>query len=260
MNVHAGRRSSDVKSWRMILGIHVANIEWGAAITILKRKLDDNRFTKISFLNAHNANIACVDEAFADALNDFVILPDGIGVDIASKLLYGAPFPSNLNGTDFIPAFLKASTRPLTVGLIGATRRNADEAARKLAALAEQHSFAVIHDGYFAPKDEPEILERIRILRPDILLVAMGVPRQELWIARNLTKQHCILPIAVGALLDFLSGSVPRAPGWMRTLRLEWLFRLIIEPRRLWRRYIVGNPLFLARVLYQKFFGVREER
>ena len=88
----------------------------------------------------------------------------------------------------------------------------------------------------------------------------MGVPRQELWIARNLTKQHCILPIAVGALLDFLSGSVPRAPGWMRTLRLEWLFRLIIEPRRLWRRYIVGNPLFLARVLYQKFFGVREER
>lgn len=83
----------------------------------------------------------------------------------------------------------------------------------------------------------------------------MGVPRQELWIARNLTEKHCTLPIAVGALLDFLSGAVPRAPGWMRRMRLEWLFRLIVEPGRLWRRYIVGNPLFLARVLRQKLVG-----
>jgi len=260
MNVHAARRASDIKSWRTILGIAVANVEWGDAIGLLKRKLDDRRFTKVTFLNAHNANIACVDADFAKALKDFLILPDGIGVDIAAKLLYGAPFPSNLNGTDFIPAFLQASTRPLTVGLIGATRRNADEAARKLAVLAGQHSFAVIHDGYFSPKEEPEIVERIRILRPDILLVAMGVPRQELWIARNITDQHCTLPIAVGALLDFLSGAVPRAPAWMRAIRLEWVFRLLVEPRRLWHRYVVGNPLFLARVLRQKFSGTGAQR
>jgi exopolysaccharide biosynthesis WecB/TagA/CpsF family protein len=60
------------------------------------------------------------------------------------------------------------------------------------------------------------------------------------------------LPIAVGALLDFLSGMVPRAPAWMRRLRLEWVFRLIVEPGRLWRRYILGNPVFLARVMRQK--------
>ena len=80
----------------------------------------------------------------------------------------------------------------------------------------------------------------------------MGVPRQELWIARHIDARHCTLPIAVGALLDFLSGTVPRAPLWMRQLRLEWLFRLWVEPGRLWRRYVVGNPLFLLRVIRQK--------
>ena len=80
----------------------------------------------------------------------------------------------------------------------------------------------------------------------------MGVPRQEFWIAKNITPRHCTMPIAVGALLDFLSGAVPRAPAWMRRLRLEWVFRLIIEPGRLWRRYILGNPVFLARVVRQK--------
>ena len=101
-------------------------------------------------------------------------------------------------------------------------------------------------------REEPLILERIEALRPDILLVAMGVPRQEFWIAKNITPRHCTLPMAVGALLDFLSGTVPRAPAWMRRLRLEWVFRLIIEPGRLWRRYILGNPVFLARVVRQK--------
>ena len=90
-------------------------------------------------------------------------------------------------------------------------------------------------------------------LRPEILLVAMGVPRQELWIERHITAEHCTLPIAVGALFDFMSGAVPRAPSLMRQLRMEWVFRLMIEPMRLWRRYVLGNPIFLVRVLREKF-------
>ncbi len=90
----------------------------------------------------------------------------------------------------------------------------------------------------------------------------MGVPRQELWIAKNITSSHCTVPMAVGALLDFMSGAIPRAPLIIRRLRLEWLFRLITEPGRLWRRYIVGNPVFLARVLRQWIMRgpVRESR
>lgn len=258
MNMHTAHAALGVGSLKTILGIPVLAIRRDDAIALLTRLIAERRFTKISFLNAHNANTAWVDPVFAEALDDFLILPDGVGVDMAAKLLYGAPFPDNLNGTDFVPAFLQASTRPLTVGLLGATRVNAEAASARLAALAVQHRFVVIHDGYFPPAEEPAIIDRIARLRPDVLLVAMGVPRQELWIARHIDARHCTLPIAVGALLDFLSGTVPRAPPWMRRLRLEWLFRLWIEPGRLWRRYVVGNPVFLLRVIRQKLFGKPE--
>lgn len=253
MNMHTARAALGLDRLKTILGIPVLAIRWDDAIALMARLIVERRFTKISFLNAHNANIAYTDPVFAEALDDFLILPDGVGVDLAAKLLYGSPFPDNLNGTDFIPAFLQASARPLTVGLLGATRANAEAASIKLAALAVQHKFVVIHDGYFSPAEEQAIVDRIEALRPDVLLVAMGVPRQELWIARHIDARHCTLPIAVGALLDFLSGSVPRAPLWMRQLRLEWLFRLCIEPGRLWRRYVVGNPVFLWRAVRQKF-------
>lgn len=255
MNMHAARVAYGFDTFRTILGIAVLAIGWDDAIALLARLVAERRFTKVSFLNAHNANIACTDPVFAAALEDFLILPDGVGVDVAAKLLYGESFPDNLNGTDFVPAFLQASSRPLTVGLLGATRVNAEAASARLAALAVQHSFVVIHDGYFSAAEEPAIIDRIAMLRPDVLLVAMGVPRQELWIERHINERHCTLPIAVGALLDFLSGTVPRAPLWMRRLRLEWLFRLWVEPGRLWRRYVVGNPVFLWRVVWQKLAG-----
>lgn len=252
MTMQSVRSDLTPASARRILGIQVASMKRDEAIALIEHLLANQLFTKVSFLNAHNANIACSDEVFAEALNDFLVLPDGIGVDLAARILYGAPFPDNLNGTDFVPALLRASKRPLTVGLLGATRENADLAAEKLGALVPQHRFVVIHDGFFSAYEEPRIVADIAELRPDILLVAMGVPRQELWIARNIGPQHCTMPIAVGALLDFLSGVVPRAPLWMRRLRLEWLFRLAVEPSRLWRRYVLGNPLFLARVMRQK--------
>ncbi|WP_269933380.1 WecB/TagA/CpsF family glycosyltransferase [Aminobacter sp. HY435] len=240
-------------SFRRILGIDVASASRQQALALLSGLIASKTFAKVSFLNAHNANIACSDSEFAAALSHFLVLADGIGVDIASRLLYGAPFPDNLNGTDFVPALLRSSDQPLTVALLGAKQAHADHAADRLAELAPQHRYIVVHDGYFTAEEEPAIVAEIGSLRPDILLVAMGVPRQELWIERNIRAEHCTLPIAVGALLDFLSGSVPRAPLWMRRLRLEWLFRLMLEPGRLWRRYVVGNPLFLLRVLRQKF-------
>lgn len=240
---------------KSILGIPVASLGWDEALVSLTQLVRDRHFTKVTFLNAHNANIACGNDSFAAALDDFLVLPDGIGVDIAAKLLYGEKFPANLNGTDLVPGLLKAIKEPLTVGLLGATRANAEGAGARLRQLAPQHRIVVVHDGFFSPAEEPHIIERLAELRPDILLVAMGVPRQELWIADNLDQRHCTLPFAVGALLDFLSGSVPRAPLWVRKSRLEWVFRLAIEPGRLWRRYVVGNPLFLWRVMRQKLTG-----
>jgi len=248
MNVHARKAPLPIPSMT-VLGTPVVDLGWDDAIALLAGILAEKRFTKVGFMNAHNANMARRDADFAKALDDFLILPDGVGVDIAARMVHGRPFPANLNGTDFIPAFLAASEKPLTIGLLGATRANAEAAARAFAAQTPRHRYVVIHDGYFSSRQEPDILQSIMALRPDVLLVAMGVPRQELWIARNITASHCVMPVAVGALLDFMSGAVPRAPMLMRRLRLEWVFRLMVEPSRLWRRYIVGNPLFLARVV-----------
>jgi exopolysaccharide biosynthesis WecB/TagA/CpsF family protein len=86
----------------------------------------------------------------------------------------------------------------------------------------------------------------------DLLLVAFGNPRQEIWIAERITHEHAHLAIGVGALFDFLAGEVQRAPRWLRAARLEWAYRLMLEPARLWRRYVLGNPAFLLRVLRQK--------
>jgi exopolysaccharide biosynthesis WecB/TagA/CpsF family protein len=252
VNTHVPAHAA-VRDWKSVLGVSVASIGWADAVSLLGRLVEEVRFTRVGFLNAHVANLAATDPEFAAALDGFLILPDGIGVDIAAKLLYGEPFPANLNGTDFVPGFLRETARPLTVGLIGAKVENVEGSVRTLALLAPQHRFVLINDGYFTEHQQPEILERIRALRPDVLLVAMGVPRQELWISRHVTAEHCTMPIAVGALFDFLSGAVPRAPELVRRLRMEWVFRLMIEPMRLWRRYVVGNPLFIARVLREKF-------
>jgi exopolysaccharide biosynthesis WecB/TagA/CpsF family protein len=256
MNSHA-LRSGERDPRRNILGNEVFAINWSDGIALLGRLIRDRHFTKVSFLNAHSANIAFDNSELARAFADFLILPDGIGVDIASKILHGTSFPANLNGTDFVPAFLAATHTPLKVALLGASSDNIEGAARQFSQIAPQHEFITVNDGFFRKKDEPQILAELKEVAPDVLLVAMGVPRQELWISRNITAEHCTLPIAVGALFDFMSGAIPRAPLWMRRTRLEWVFRLTLEPARLFDRYVIGNPLFLSRVLRQKMMLVR---
>ena len=255
MNIRTAPLPAPPLETRDILGVEVAFETQREAIARLQRAIAAGDFTPIGFLNAHVANIACADREFRRTLDGFLILADGVGVDMAAKLLHGESFPANLNGTDFAPAFLRATRSGLRVGLFGARRENVEAAARRLAHIAPGHDYIVFGDGFFSPDEEAQILARLKELRPDVLLVAMGVPRQEQWIAQNLTPDHCIVAMGVGALFDFLSGAVPRAPHWMRRLRLEWIFRLSLEPARMWRRYVVGNPLFLARVVFGKLSG-----
>ncbi len=254
MNLHTSDIQTGIPPRSInILGVQVANPDKDEAIDMLASALAERRYTKVAFLNAHSANTAAQDRTFAEVLKSFLVLPDGIGVDIAAKALCGAPFKANLNGTDFVPALLAAIETPLTVGIVGAVHENGERAAEGLSKTMPQHSFVYLNDGFLRPEEEASVISRIRDLQPDILLVAMGVPRQEKWIESNLSEIDCIMPIAVGALLDFLSGAVPRAPLFIRRLRIEWIYRLCHEPGRLWRRYVLGNPLFLARVIIQKF-------
>lgn len=235
---------------RRIGGVDVISVTADEARRILMARIEAKAFTKVGFLNAHCVNLAFESETYRRSLEDFVVLPDGIGVDIASKLLYGSPFSENLNGTDFVPFLLAQTQRPLTVALLGAEPGVADEACARLIQKCPQHRFTVISHGYFDPGLPTQVvLAKLRALKPDIAIVALGVPRQELWIAEHLSGEECTIAIGVGALLDFVAGKVSRAPAIVRMVRMEWVYRMVIEPKRLWRRYILGNPTFLARMV-----------
>lgn len=234
---------------RDILGIPVVALKWQSALELVASRIHANQFTKIAWLNAHCANVAQADSDYRRALNSFLILPDGIGVDIASRALHGSSFPDNLNGTDFVPALLKFIDEPLRVGLLGAKPEEVARACANFKKQTPQHDIQVISDGFFDGTNKQAILEKLAQFRPHILLVAMGVPRQELFIAHAINKIHCTCVFGVGALFDFQAGTAKRAPSWMRKFRIEWVYRLLLEPQRLWRRYLVGNPLFLWHLL-----------
>ena len=107
--------------------------------------------------------------------------------------------------------------------------------------------------GYMSSEDEETAITELNASGAKMLFVAMGVPAQELWIHRNADSLNASVLLGVGALFDFYSGEIQRAPLFMRRLRLEWVFRLFAEPRRMFRRYVIGNPEFLIRVLYRHF-------
>ncbi|MFT3809193.1 MAG: WecB/TagA/CpsF family glycosyltransferase [Micropepsaceae bacterium] len=234
---------------RDILGIAVTSAPMDEMIAHLNTRLASGDRLRLAFLNAHTSNVAAKDAAFKAALDGFLILNDGVGVDIAARRLHGHRFPENLNGTDFVPAYLQRTQTPLRIYLLGGKPGIAEEAAAKLESLAPQHAIVGTRDGYFPPETTPGVVAAIAGTRPDILLVAFGNPAQELFIARHFDALGCRMAVGVGALLDFLSGRVVRAPGFFRAARMEWVWRLMREPGRLWRRYLLGNSQFLWRVI-----------
>ncbi|KAB2749422.1 WecB/TagA/CpsF family glycosyltransferase [Brucella anthropi] len=235
-------------TYRNILGVKVACFDWAGAFAFFENRINEGRFMKQGWLNANNSNITDTDPAYRTALQDFLILPDGVGVDIASKVAYGSKFPANLNGTDFIPGLLQHMKRPLKVALLGGGPGVAADTAQLFMQQIPHHEYRVISDGFFKPADLDGILGQLKEFHPDILLVAMGVPRQELFIDKHITAEHCTVASAVGALFDLHTGRVQRAPHWVRKIQMEWVHRLLQEPRRLAKRYLIGNPVFLWRV------------
>ncbi len=203
----------------------------------------------VAFCNAHTAELALDDPEFAAALQRFVVVNDGIGLEIAARFLEGRGFPDNLNGTDFLPYLFARLERPARVYLLGAAPGIAGEAGDRFAARFPNVDIVGARDGYFAPEQEAEVVAAVAATRPDIVLVAFGNPKQELFIARHFEALGAKAAFGVGALLDFTAGKVARAPAWMRKARLEWAFRMAQEPGRLVRRYTVGIGWFLVAVL-----------
>ena len=133
----------------------------------------------------------------------------------------------------------------------------AEEACEKLAARYPDLRIAGCHHGYFARRsnEEDTLLSQIAQSAPDILFVGFGTPLQEHWVLDTYDRIEAKVVWPIGALVDYLSGRVSRCPQWMQCRGLEWLYRLALEPRRMFGRYVIGNPLFLARVLRERLGG-----
>jgi exopolysaccharide biosynthesis WecB/TagA/CpsF family protein len=202
----------------------------------------------VAFANANTLNLASTNADYRAALGRAdLVLNDGIGVALAARML-NRRFPENLNGTDFLPRLLTlAADRGWRLFLLGGEAGTAKAAADNLRGRIPNLQVVGADHGYLTPKSDREVVSRIRAGDAQVVLVGMGNPAQEYWLAANLGATGAQIGIGVGAFLDFAAGRVARAPGWLRRARLEWVWRMVIEPRRLWRRYLVGNPLFLYR-------------
>lgn len=173
------------------------------------------------------------------------IVNDGVGLDIAARLLRGRGFTANLNGTDFTPYLFRKSTRPLRVFLLGGRPNVVDQAANY---VSHELGQAVVGycDGYSGINNTAELIERINRSQAEVLLVALGNPLQEQWILDHRDTLDVDIVAGVGALFDFWSGNKSRAPLFVQKIRMEWFYRLLLEPRRLLRRYTVDMLTFFA--------------
>ena len=184
-----------------------------------------------------------------------IVLPDGVPLVWASRVL-GAPIPGRVAGSDLFWALSRlAEKERYSCFLLGSTPR----VLARLENVLHRRFPALRIDGSFSPRISPvfstaeneDIIRRVNAARPDILWVGLGAPRQELWIDANLGKIETRLAVGVGAAFDMCSGSVRRAPVWLQKTGMEWFYRFLREPRRLFRRYFVESASFLPLVLLQ---------
>jgi len=238
--------SADAPPTVDVLGVPFAALSPDEAIARIGAMVRGGGAHQLVLANAHTLNLAAADPAYRDVLRAAsLVLRDGVGVAIAARLR-GRSLAYNFVGTDFMPLLLARIADPqLRVFLFGAAPGVAAAAGEALRRVSPAIAIVGATDGY---GDFDAAARQVQTSGADVLLVALGNPLQERWIAAHLAGLNVRLAVGVGALLDFLAGRVPRAPHWIRALRCEWLYRFCLEPGRLWQRYLVGNAQFLWRV------------
>jgi N-acetylglucosaminyldiphosphoundecaprenol N-acetyl-beta-D-mannosaminyltransferase len=212
----------------------------------------DRATRRVMYVNAHVVNQSRITPGLGDALRRAdLVYCDGYGVRLAARVL-NVPVPHRMTGADWIwglATLCELAGQPIY--LLGSEPPIAREAAQRLRRAYPRLDVVGAHHGFFdldSPHNE-RVIEDINAHGPRIVLVGMGTPKQELWVDRYADRLDGAVVWTVGALFDYVSGRIPRAPRWLADNGLEWIFRLAIEPHRMWRRYLLGNPVFLSRVL-----------
>ncbi len=209
----------------------------------------------LAFINAHAMNSAAEDRRFHEALMAAdIVVRDGIGLALLMSLLNQRP-GLNLNGTDLIPRILRRHAGA-PIALFGTREPWLSQAAQAVARDLAPGSPCITADGFRPAED---YLHLAQAHAPALIVLGMGMPRQEIvaQVLRAALLRPCLI-VCGGAILDFLGGRTSRAPRIVQRAGLEWAWRLAREPRRLFRRYVLGNPLFIARALRLALRGLRQ--
>jgi len=241
--------------WKRVIEKLEVVVDDAAAQHLLERLATPESATVLGFVNAHAMNLVVRDGAYCGALTAADVLRrDGSGMAILYRRL-GLEPGLNMNGTDFIPR-LMAAYRGRKVAFWGTRQPYLGQAVQRCEA-----EFGIVpvsvHDGF---ANAETYLQLAREQQPELIVLGMGMPKQEAVAAELAAIGVPCLIVCGGAILDFLGGKVSRAPEWLRRLGGEWLYRLLREPKRLFLRYVVGNPLFLLRTLLYRRAAVSARR
>ncbi|UII27945.1 WecB/TagA/CpsF family glycosyltransferase [Fulvivirga maritima] len=232
--------------------IKVSNVNYEIMLECIDNAIFSDDKLTIVYANANTLNRASSDSLFCDSINEAdIVHPDGIGVFSASKVLK-MPLRERFNWTDYGFDFLEeCNERGWKIFFLGSTTERLNKALVELEFLYPGLQIVGCKNGY-EDVDDPKIFKEINECSPDILWVGMGSPKQEIWIYKNIDKLNCNVVQAVGDLYALFSGEKPRGSRAIRKLGLEWMVRLFHDPRKYWKRTVIGIPKFIRNVIKLK--------
>jgi len=233
------------------LGVRVGSLNKTEMVNRVLEFTEKGRDKFITYFNAHCVNMSFTDVTYKEILkNADLVYTGGQGVVWASKFL-GTPLPERVNILDFFDILAKElKNRAITIYLLGGE----EDAVNRAKETLKKKGLNVVgsRHGFFDKKEERGIIEECNNLRPNILMVGMGVPKQEKWVSKHLRELDVNLCWAVGGVFDLFAGRLKRAPRWVSNCGLEWLYLGLQRPKRLFNRYLFGNFIFLYHVLRHK--------
>jgi N-acetylglucosaminyldiphosphoundecaprenol N-acetyl-beta-D-mannosaminyltransferase len=256
-----------------VLGVRADRIDMAGALARMETLIEQHRSEggpahQVITLNTEFVWAARKHEAFRETINQAaLVVADGMGIVWASRILH-LPFPERVAGADLLPLLAqRCAARGFRLFLLGAAPGVAEQAARVLQQRFPGLQIAGTYAGSPAQAEAERILGRIRAARPDVLAVAYGAPRQDLWIrqhAPELGEAGVGVALGVGGSFDFIAGRVRRAPRWVQRAGLEWAFRVLCQPRRAWRVRVlfpIGALVWMQRLRNKNMsIGRLEER
>ncbi|MEL6559314.1 MAG: WecB/TagA/CpsF family glycosyltransferase [Bacteroidota bacterium] len=239
-----------------VLGINIDLIDSSQLINEITN-VPQKSFKIIGNANVKCMNLSVTSETYREFLHSCdIIFFDGVGVLLGARILgHKVKFEHRMTCPDFLDTMLmELVKKDLSIYFLASTPKVIDKLNKKLVEKHPNLRFKA-HHGYFEKegKENTDVTSDINQFQPDVLYIGFGMPLQEKWLSNNLNLLNCKVLLPLGACLDFYVGELYRGPKFLTDFGFEWLVRLFTEPRRLWRRYLIGNPLFVWRILMQKF-------